>query len=122
MPNHVHMIIVIWHNNESGNGTACRTPTVEKFGKPVKQSVPTIIRSYKSIVTKRINILRNTPGVSVWQRNYYEHIIRNEREMNRIRRYIINNPPNWEYDRENRNGLPVDEKKAFWSKFLNEFE
>lgn len=44
--------------------------------------------------SKQINIIRNTPGFTVWQRNYYEHIIRNEPELNRIREYIINNPLN----------------------------
>jgi putative transposase len=74
MPNHFHGILVI---NEC-RGTARRAPTVEEFGKPVPGSIPTIIRSFKSAVTKRINELRNSPGEKVWQRNYYEHIIRNE--------------------------------------------
>ena len=121
MPNHVHMIIVIWHNNESGNGTACRATTRERFGKPVQQSIPTIIRSFKSAVSKQINTYRKSSGQSIWQRNYYEHIIRDERELNRIRRYVINNPPKWEYDRENRNGIPIDEKRKFWDRFLNEY-
>ncbi|MEW6162225.1 MAG: hypothetical protein AB1606_02740 [Nitrospirota bacterium] len=51
--------------------------------------------------TKQINIIRNTSGVPVWQRNYYEHIIRNEDELNRIRQYIIENPFRWEDDPEN---------------------
>jgi REP element-mobilizing transposase RayT len=119
MPNHVHMIIVLW---TPCKGTACRAPTIERFGKPTKSSIPTIIRSLKSAATKRINQIQNTPGQSVWQRNYYEHIIRDEMELNHIRRYVINNPPQWEYDRENCNGLPIDEKRTFWSKFLNEFD
>jgi len=49
-------------------------------------------------VTKRINIHRNTLGTPVWQRNYYEHIIRNEEALFRIREYIQNNPKNWERD------------------------
>jgi len=106
----------------SCRGTACRAPTTEKFGKPVTQSIPTIIRSFKSAVTKQINIINHTPGQSIWQRGYYEHIIRDERELNRIRRYIINNPAKWEYDRENRNGIPIDEKKKFWNRFLDEFD
>jgi len=42
--------------------------------------------------------------VPVWQRNYYEHIIRHEIELNRIREYIMNNPSSWEMDRENPAG------------------
>ncbi len=99
MPNHFHGILVI---NEC-RGTARRAPTVEQFGKPVPNSIPTIIRSFKSAVTKRINKLRNSPGAKIWQRNYYEHIIRNEDELNCIREYITNNPLKWEFDKENPN-------------------
>jgi REP element-mobilizing transposase RayT len=60
-----------------------------------------IIGQFKSIVTKQINKTRNDPGMPVWQRNYYEHIIRNETEMNRIRQYIINNPSQWDNDENN---------------------
>jgi REP element-mobilizing transposase RayT len=45
--------------------------------------------------------MRQTPGERVWQRNYYEHVIRNEEELNRIRQYILENPMRWETDREN---------------------
>jgi len=77
----------------------------ERFGKPVPGSIPTIIRSYKSTVAKRINALREAPGVPVWQRDYYEHIIRDEKELARIREYILNNPARWETD-ENNPDLP----------------
>jgi putative transposase len=45
--------------------------------------------------------LRGTPGVPVWQRNYYERVIRHDRELNAIREYIHHNPLNWALDREN---------------------
>jgi REP element-mobilizing transposase RayT len=99
MPNHVHGIIVIAETPNVGARHA--VPLPEKFCKPVPGSIPTIVRSFKSAVTKRINELRNTPGAPVWQRNYYEHIIRNEESLNRIRKYIANNPTQWELDREN---------------------
>ena len=51
--------------------------------------------------TKQINQLRNFPGNSVWQRNYFERVIRNEKELNRIRGYIIANPMKWVDDEEN---------------------
>ncbi len=57
-----------------------------------------IIAYFKYGSTKQINQLRNTPGVRLWQRNFYEHIIRNEYDLTRIREYIINNPANWEKD------------------------
>ena len=54
---------------------------------------------FKSVVTKRINELHETPGAKLWQRNYWEHIVRNESELNRIREYIHNNPAQWELDK-----------------------
>ena len=95
MPNHFHAILVI----ADRRGTARRAPTVEQFGRPVSGSVPTIVRSFKSAVTKRVNELCHTPGTPLWQRNYWERIIRNEREWNRIREYIQNNPIQWELDK-----------------------
>jgi len=96
MANHIHGIIVI-----PGRGTLPRAPTAERFGKPTSNSVPTIIRLFKSTTTKRINEMRSTPGVPVWQRNYYEHIIRDDKSLNQIREYIVNNPLQWAMDREN---------------------
>lgn len=99
MPNHVHGIVVL---GDGGRGTVCRAPTtVERFGRPVSGSLPTVVRSFKSAVTKRINALHGSPGVSVWQRNYYEHVIRDEASLQDIREYIVNNPLQWTLDREN---------------------
>ena len=78
-----------------------RAPTLEQFGKPTSDSIPTIIRLFKSVTTKRVNALRGTPGIPIWQRNYHEHIIRDESELNRIREYVINNPAGWDKDEEN---------------------
>ena len=74
---------------------------MERFGKPVSGSIPTIIRSFKSAVTKRINEWCAIQGTPVWQRNYYEHVIRDDESLNRIRQYIIDNPAQWALDREN---------------------
>ncbi len=68
---------------------------------PTPGSIGAIIGQFKSITTKRINALRGTPGAPVWQRNYYEHIIRNAAEWQRIRQYIQDNPARWEADGEN---------------------
>ena len=97
MPNHIHLIIII---DDHSRDTACRVPT-EAFGFPVSGSLPTIIRSLKSAITKRINEIRNNLRSSVWQRNYYEHIIRNDKELYEIRNYIENNPLNWSEDEYN---------------------
>ncbi len=108
MPNHVHGIIIL---HDRGGGTAGdlddndiqiprRAPT-EAFGKPVPHSIPTIIRSYKSAVAYRIHLVREAAKTVVWQRNYYEHIIRNQREWERIHLYIDSNPVHWSHDQIN---------------------
>ncbi len=98
MPNHFHGIISI---ASDCRGTARRAPTGEQFGRPISGSVPTLIRAFKSATTKRINEKRGTPGTPVWQRNYYEHIIKNEEALNRTRAYIALNPLRWDMDCEN---------------------
>lgn len=72
-------------------------PRLEGFQKPVPGSIPTIIRSYKSALTREIHrfIGSNEP---VWQRGYYEHVIRNEKEWGMIHDYIAANPVNWDQD------------------------
>ena len=104
MPNHMHGIIFITENGAKTVGARRRrAPTpVERFGNPIPGSIPTIIRAYKSAVTHRINQIRRTPGAHVWQRNYWEHIVRNEHELSRIREYTRNNPMQWEMDADNR--------------------
>ena len=69
--------------------------------KATRHGLPEIIRAFKSFSARRINTLRHTPGTPVWQRNYSEHIIRDEKEMDAIRQYILNNPQQWELDPEN---------------------
>jgi putative transposase len=95
MPNHIHGIIWI-----VGAQRRC-APTQEQFGQPVAGSLPTIIRSYKSAVTYKINKISGKRRTPFWQRNYYEHIIRTDQELAAIREYIKNNPMKWDLDREN---------------------
>ncbi len=108
MPNHIHGIIWIVDDVSVTTTRRRRVPTVERFGKPVPGSIPTIIRSFKSAVTRRINALQDTPGAPVWQRNYYEHIIRTQRALDVIRRYIIENPMRWHLDRYNETAIGPD--------------
>ena len=105
MPNHVHGIIVL-----TGGDPAVATamavvgaglkpaPTVPRIG---RHGLSEIVRAFKTFSARRINAHRNAPGVPVWQRNYYEHIIRNEESLNRIRQYITDNPLQWSNDVEN---------------------
>ena len=106
MPNHVHGIIIILDLHAVGaqhavplrHGPQTR---IEAFAQPVPGSLPTIIRSFKSAATKRINLLRDTPAAPVWQRNYYEHVIRSDAELNQIKEYVKSNSAKWALDHEN---------------------
>jgi len=97
MPNHIHGIVWIVSDDVGATG---RSPLPPPHG-PASKSLGSFIAGYKSVVTKRINQIRGTPGIPVWQRNYYDRIIRSERELDAIRRYIQNNPSRWAEDREN---------------------
>jgi putative transposase len=102
MPNHVHSIIcLVGRASDVGARHAVPLHTVERFGRPVAGSIPTIVRSFKSAVTKRINDLRSTDGAPVWQRGFYERVIRDEAELDPIRQYIAGNPARWSGDTEN---------------------
>ena len=65
---------------------------------PTQHGLPEIVRALKTYSSRRINAWRQTPGTKLRQRNYYEHIIRNDADLNRIREYIHNNPLQWELD------------------------
>jgi REP element-mobilizing transposase RayT len=95
MPNHIHGIIII-----ESRGVMHYAPTNE-FKSP-SQTLGSIIRGFKSVVTKKINRVKNTSGSTIWQRNYYDHIIRNEQDLYRIRKYILLNPFKWEMDEHYR--------------------
>ncbi len=101
MPNHVHGIMVICR------GFARKTPTHGVFGHVESGSLSCIIRSFKSEITKQIRIMINDREFPVWQRNFYEHIIRNEKELSKIREYILLNPNMWKRDRNNPENLPT---------------
>ncbi|MDX1546197.1 MAG: transposase, partial [Rhodothermales bacterium] len=75
-------------------GSTSGDPAPSAFRSP-SGTVGAIVRGYKSAVTVRINRVRGTPGVPVWQRNYWERIVRTPRELDHIRRYIDQNPARW---------------------------
>jgi putative transposase len=96
MPNHIHGVIWI-----RGEGTARRAPTIGRFGASIAGSLATIVGAFKSACTRRVNEIRNTPNLPVWQRNYFEHVIRDEAQLRRIREYIACNPLRWAEDVNN---------------------
>lgn len=108
MPNHVHGII--WLIDDELVGVRRRrTPTEEQYGKPVVGSIPTILRAFKSSVTYRAG--RELSITKIWQRNYYEHIIRDQNDLENITKYILSNPYNWENDAENQTNPSVRSKR-----------
>lgn len=96
MPNHIHLIIVLVE--DVGRGVSRNATKRKPLGR--------LIGAFKTTTTKKINELRDTPGIKFWQRDFYEHIIRNERALNAIRLYIINNPANWQEDKLNPGASP----------------
>jgi putative transposase len=103
MPNHLHGIIVVRHARRGASRSAPTraAPTHAPKRKPLGQ----LVGAFKTVSTKRINEIRGTPGAPVWQRNYYERVIRNDEELNRVRQYTIDNPAHWEEDPENPNNV-----------------
>ncbi len=114
MPNHFHGILCIV--DDSGRGDARVAPTgtertdaVHGSHGPQPGSLGAIVGAFKSAATKRINVLRVSPGAKVWQRGYWEHIIRHDRALDRIREYIATNPARWALDPENPDRRGEDE-------------
>ena len=120
MPNHVHGIIMIEGNvgvqNLEPLQKSLREPTHEppenKFQHIIPNSMGSIVRGFKIGVTKWFR--QNTRVHVVWQRNFYEHIIRNDDSLHRIREYILYNPIRWATDRDNPNANPDETEIKFW--------
>ncbi len=95
MPNHVHGILSIVESVGAKNFSPL--PQHQRPG--TSKTIGSIIRGFKTGVTKWMRA--NTEIHNVWQRNFYEHIIRDESSLHRIREYIVNNPARWADDPEN---------------------
>jgi putative transposase len=100
MPNHIHGIILV--GTQFIAPTNSSQPPIANTDQGPMNRAPTlgrIIRAYKAVTTRHIR--RTANATFAWQRNYYEHIIRNDESLNRIRQYILDNPTRWVFDREN---------------------
>jgi REP element-mobilizing transposase RayT len=100
MPNHMHGIVIISDVVGAHGRAPLQKNEIKRFYRRPR-SLSSFIAGFKSAVTKHINERRGTLGISVWQRNYYEHIIRSETALNTIRRYIRYNPSMWLHDEDN---------------------
>ena len=94
MPNHIHGILILTDRKETNSNQV-----QEAFGKPVVGSLGTILRSYKSAVTKMIHEKDINSPKKIWQKGYYEKILRSEKGLFNVQRYINQNPKNWIKDR-----------------------
>jgi putative transposase len=101
MPNHLHGILIIHSGQQNFESHDIPQKLMESFAKPVAGSIPTIIRSFKAAVTKCINDERLTAGAPIWQRGYFERVLRDGREFVNAKDYIIRNPLRWAFDEEN---------------------
>jgi len=117
LPNHVHGTLVV--------GAALAPPKRRKVGaalalpvggaassaptRSASTTLGTVVRAFKSISAIGVNRLLSRSGQPLWQRSYYEHIIRTEESLNRIREYIATNPLRWQLDRENPERKGEDE-------------
>jgi putative transposase len=125
MPNHIHGIIFIVGADTRicpNNGQSHRIAPTNK-GEHTGSPLHRIVQWFKTITTNayiqgvRQNEWQSFPG-KFWQRNYYEHIIRNEKELSRIRQYIEENPLRWQFDRENPDGNIDEYEKEFWDAII----
>jgi len=99
MPNHIHGIIVLTDVVGAGLQTCpYKSPSEAPIKSQKCHALPEIVRGFKTFSARRVNERRGGPGIRLWQRNYYEHIIRNEKEWLSIQEYIQHNPVKWEED------------------------
>ncbi len=122
MPNHIHAIVVLRADDDDSmdRGGSLRDPNSSQvndasgcivipgyrqthpYNRIKRHGLPEIVRALKSFSACRINQIRGIHGIAVWQRNYYEHIIRNQNELDAVREYIVVNPRQWLEDKESR--------------------
>jgi hypothetical protein len=113
MPNHIHGIVWIrgegayrlhpgtWKNDPHRRNGQLPVLTVEN---PKFETISNIVGAFKTTAATRVNKLRGMIGVPVWQKSFYDRVIRNDRELECIQKYIENNPVKWLEDRDNAAG------------------
>ncbi len=130
MPNHIHCIVCIigkgcyrlhpgtWKNDGIRRDRRPPIPTDTKF-----ETLSNIIGAFKTTAATRINELRGVIGLSVWQKSFYDHIVRNEHELERIQKYIQNNLIEWVEDRDNpaspKFGSPTKSIDDYWKEIFD---
>lgn len=112
MPNHLQGIVFIAQTDEAiseSERAHCRAALQGVYRRSSRQredhSISSFVAGFKAYTTKLINAARHTPGAKVWQPNYHEHVVRNDAELERLRRYVEGNPAEWPRDDENPHRL-----------------
>lgn len=101
MPNHLHDIIALSVGARYIVPFDRKARTPERFQKPVKGSIPTIVRTFKAAVARQARKELGIDGSGIWQRNYFERVLREGQDYADVSRYIVENPMRWEWDEEN---------------------
>ncbi|MCH7664279.1 MAG: transposase [Chloroflexi bacterium] len=103
MPNHVHGIS--WIKEDENAKVRAQEKVGARHASPLQRprgfkpgSLGSIVASFKSAATRKINLLHKTPGAPFWQRGYYEHIIRNDKDLFEYRKYVKENNVKWQLD------------------------
>ncbi len=102
MPNHVHGVIVLTDDGGTDRvnvGAGFKPAPTGPQGTAKRHGLPEIVRAFKTFSSRWINEWRRMFGAPVWQRNYYEHVIRGDAELNGIREYVYSDPARWIEDR-----------------------
>ena len=112
MPNHFHGLIGL---SPLEDRTDPNSPERALSGQPNgKKTLSSIVGSFKSAATKRINVLRSTPGAESWQIGFHDHVVRDVKEFEEITSYIAFNPLNWHLDRNNPDYESIAEEVRNW--------
>jgi REP element-mobilizing transposase RayT len=106
MPNHIHGVLVFV--GEKPLGPVVATPASPQPPGPAKSSLGSVVGSFKSAVSRKINKLRPHAADGLWQVSFYDHVVRNDRALDRIREYILSNPERWNEDELNEQGTGRD--------------
>ena len=103
MPNHVHGLLVLEDNPRAKHSPEANASPLHRFRPKGTQggSISAIVQTFKATTTRRVRSLPGLMGLRLWQRGFYDHVIRDDEELNRIRRYIEENPLRWALDKEN---------------------
>ena len=100
MPNHLHAIL-FFHDRAAAPLSADHDTGARSFGGSQRHSLSSVIANFKAAATNRIRKETGKKEAIIWQKGFYEHIIRDEKDPLRIRDYILSNPLNWSIDEEN---------------------